>query len=566
MLRAPIFSFMGHIDAGKTSLLDRLQNTKIAQNECGKITQKISSMFLDNNDLESYFGHEQVLTNGLLLIDTPGHDIFVNLQKKGIIMSDLVVLVVNIINGLEKQTIEILNLLKENKCPFVILLNKIDKIYGWQTFEKCDIQTILSKQNENSYSEFISRVSDIKLQLSVNGMNSELFYNNTNQRTYISLYPVSAKTGDGINDFVKNSIKLTIKYMQKQIRIKNDFEAILFDILQYKNVFNVLNIILINGTLNSGDNILLHTLNGGLLTQIKYILDYQNEVSGVNSINVLITNGDINDIITGTDIYKINKDDDNKQYYDLINKNISNINSFLSDDGISIQCSSYNVIESIINFTKIKNIPVGHIGIGSMSKKHILYAKKMAEQNKIKYSCIISFSVHISNDIRQMIRENNITLIEDEIIYKLFDKLTNFITSVETKIYNENKEKMIFPVKIKVLKCFFCGDYFLLGCEIIQGSLHINTPLINMKLQTIGNVQSIQINGNSCEKILKGEFAVKIDNPNNLSFGRHINGGDILVSKISRESIDALKICLNNKINKSDIKLIKELKILIQII
>src|SRR3989344_4503590 len=136
-LRQPIISVLGHVDHGKTSLLDKIRNTKVQSREAGAITQAIGASEVPLGVVKDICGPmlDAMKVNftipGLLFIDTPGHEVFTNLRKRGGSIADLAILVVDLHKGREEQTREAIEILKSYKCPFIVAANKVDMIKGW---------------------------------------------------------------------------------------------------------------------------------------------------------------------------------------------------------------------------------------------------------------------------------------------------------------------------------------------------------------------------------------------------------------------------------------------------
>lgn len=151
------------------------------------------------------------------MIDTPGHESFSNLRSRGSNLCDIAVLVVDIMHGLENQTLESLELLKAKKCPFVVALNKIDRIYQWRRFESENFRDTLSKQTQGAKDEFEKRLKSTILLFNQKGYNAALYYNNDSVADTISLIPTSAVTGQGIPDLLCYMTNYCQKYLSERL-------------------------------------------------------------------------------------------------------------------------------------------------------------------------------------------------------------------------------------------------------------------------------------------------------------------------------------------------------------
>jgi len=228
-LRSPISCIMGHVDTGKTSLLDKIRHTNVQEGEAGGITQQIGA---------TQFSREKLLTQtqalrdldpvpfdirlpGLLVIDTPGHESFSNLRSRGSSLCDVAILVIDLMHGLEQQTIESLNMLRKRKCPFVVALNKVDRCYGWKGAADRPIRESLKVQDDNCKSEFDDRTARAILALNEQGLNAKLYWDNDDPLHTVSLVPTSAVTGEGIPDLIMMVIKLTQEAQQEKLQFMN---------------------------------------------------------------------------------------------------------------------------------------------------------------------------------------------------------------------------------------------------------------------------------------------------------------------------------------------------------
>jgi translation initiation factor 5B len=162
-LRCPISCIMGHVDTGKTKLLDKIRHTNVQEGEAGGITQQIGATQFPRETLIRQTARLQetepfdIRIPGLMVIDTPGHESFTNLRNRGSTLCDVAILVIDLMHGMEPQTLESLNMLKQKKTPFIVALNKIDRCYGWKSEPDRPFLESLAVQDDNCKSEFRDR-------------------------------------------------------------------------------------------------------------------------------------------------------------------------------------------------------------------------------------------------------------------------------------------------------------------------------------------------------------------------------------------------------------------------
>lgn len=582
-LRSPICCVLGHVDSGKTTLLDNIRKTNVQGKEERGITQQIGATFVPHESLVEKCGDKYknyaINIPGLLILDTPGHESFVNLRDRGSSICDIAIVVVDVTQGLEPQTKESIKFLMKKKCPFVIALNKIDKLYGWQANENMDIQQSLLLQQKYVLNEYETRVHQTLLQLTEQGLNVELFYKNTNMEEYISVVPISAVTGEGINDLIHIGISYVQQHMKNKITFDTELKCTVLDVKPINNMGVTIDVILVNGVLCSGDKIVLCGINGPIITRIKKLLtpqplretrvkgeyDYNKIVKGTMCVKIIAD--DLENVVSGSKLLVV--DSTAKNESELAKEVMEDMMGILSkiskDIGISIHSSTLGSLEAMLIFLEREKIPVNYISLGDIQKKHLINVINMKTKHP-KFAVVLSFDVETTEDAKKEAEKKGVAIFSSNIIYTLFDQLKTHMNKYDAMVKEKNKLNAIFPVSLEIIDVFRKKDPLIIGCRVQRGKLRLGTPLCirdkNSEPKNIGNVIGLQIDNKDITSAKSGdEIALKIQCPeNNISFGRTINKGTTLCSKISRVSIDALKESFRDEMDVDDWKLIIELK------
>uniref|UniRef100_A0A182LRG0 Tr-type G domain-containing protein n=1 Tax=Anopheles culicifacies TaxID=139723 RepID=A0A182LRG0_9DIPT len=378
-LRAAVVCVLGHVDTGKTKILDKLRRTNVQDGEAGGITQQIGATNVPTENIKEQtrfvkgFQELQFKLPGLLIIDTPGHESFSNLRSRGSSLCDIAILVVDIMHGLEPQTIESINLLKSKRTPFVVALNKIDRLYDWSTMPRKDVRDILKAQASNTQLEFNQRTKEIIVQFAEQGLNAALFYENPDPKTYVSLVPTSAITGEGMGNLLFLIVQFCQKQLAKRLMYSEDLQATVLEVKAIPGLGTTIDAILINGKLREGDTMILAGTEGPIVTQIKALLmpqpmkelrvknAYMEHKEIMAAQGVKIAAKELEKAIAGLNLQIAHKPDEVEIFRDIVARDLkSALNSIkLSDRGVYVQASTLGSLEALLEFLKTSKIPVG---------------------------------------------------------------------------------------------------------------------------------------------------------------------------------------------------------------
>ncbi|KAL2087809.1 hypothetical protein ACEWY4_016637 [Coilia grayii] len=592
-LRAPVICVLGHVDTGKTKILDKLRHTHVQDGEAGGITQQIGATnvpldtIIEQTRMVKNFDRETVKIPGMLIIDTPGHESFSNLRNRGSSLCDIAILVVDIMHGLEPQTLESINLLKEKKCPFIVALNKIDRLYDWKKSPDTDVVTTLKKQKKNTKDEFDERAKAVIVEFAQQGLNASLFFENKDPRTFVSLVPTSAHSGDGMGNLIGLLVELTQTMLARRLAHCDELRAQVMEVKALPGMGTTIDVILINGCLREGETIIVPGVEGPIVTQIRGLLlppplkelrvknQYEKHKEVNTAQGVKILGKDLEKALAGLPLLVAHKDDEVPVLRDeLVRELKQTLNAIkLEEKGVYVQASTLGSLEALLEFLRTSKVPYSGINIGPVHKKDVMKASTMLEHDP-QYAVILAFDVKVERDSQEMADSLGVRIFSAEIIYHLFDAFTKYREDYKKQKQEEFKHIAVFPCKLRILPQFIFNsrDPIVMGVTVEAGVIKQGTPVCvpSKGFVDIGIVTGIEVNHKAVDSAKKGqEICVKIEpipGESPKMYGRHFEATDIIVSKITRASIDALKNWFRDEMQKSDWQLIMELKKTFEII
>ncbi|UXI16299.1 DFP2 [Sarcoptes scabiei] len=584
--RSPIICVLGHVDTGKTKLLDYIRKTHIQDNEAGGITQQIGATFVPPTAIQEQTKNVKNKTElqipGLLIIDTPGHESFSNLRSRGSSLCDVAILVIDIMHGLEKQTIESINLLKSRKTPFVVALNKIDRLYQFRSNLRKDVEDLIGSQQSNVKHEFNTLKQKVILQLAEQSINAALFYENPDPRTYVSLVPISAHTGDGMGNLINLITNITQTLMAKRIMYQIDnLDANVLEVKAIPGLGTTIDVVLVNGKLKEGDKIVLAGHDGPIVSQIRALLvpqplkelrvksPYEELKVVYGSVGVKIAAHDLEKAVAGLNLYVAENEADVERLKSLCWTQFGSAMKAIkcSDRGVYVQASTLGALEALLEFLKESKIPYSGVRIGPVAKRDVMKASTRLEHCPDD-AVILVFDVKIERDAQELADQLGVKIFHADIIYHLFDQFTAYKENLRKQRKEQNRHLAVFPCKLRILpNCIFNKrDPIVFGVHVEDGTLIPGTPIAvpSKDLDMIGRVMTIEHEHKNVEQAKKGdEICIKIEHCSSDApkmYGRHFDANDLLYSRITRESIDIVKEHFRDDLEKSDWQLMIELK------
>jgi len=550
---------LAHVDHGKTSILDMIRGSSIVSKESGGITQNISAYEIPISEIKDMCG--PLLKNlpnmtlpGLLFIDSPGHEAFTTLRKRGGSIADIAIVVVDIKEGVKPQTEEVLNILKASKTPFIIAANKIDTVPGWRPNQNKLLVKNLSEQSESTSLYFEKKLYELVASISSKGFNSDRFDRIDDYTKKIAIIPVSAKTGEGFPELLMILSGLAQKYLEKSLKIdvKGPAKGTILEVTEEKGIGKTLDTIIYDGSISLNDNILVGVSEGEpIFTKVKSLFRIENgkliksnNVHAASAIKISAPN--IDEVSSGMPIRVIGKDRDKS--IEEIKSEVEEVIIETDNEGIVVKADTLGSLEALVNLLKQKNIKIKKAKVGSINKKDI--AEASSEENKLN-RLIAAFNVS------ELESSKHIKVINYDVIYKVIDDVEEWIESQGKSIEEKDLEGLVKPFKITVLEghIFRKSSPAVLGVEVLSGTAKTNTYLMREGIR-VCELKALQDKGENISKAEK-EQQIAASFPG-VTVGRQINTGDVLYSDVPEEDFRKLKK-LKKYLNSDEIETLKEI-------
>lgn len=539
-LRTPIVSVMGHVDHGKTSVLDKIRGTAVVDREAGLITQHIGATEVPLDVIKRVCGpifKGDTAIPGLLFIDTPGHRAFTTLRARGGALSDLAVVVVDINEGFQPQTLEVIEILKRFKTPFVVVANKIDRVQGWAP--QPDQPFILSFKKQ---SEHVKNLLDEKLYIIIGklyelGFSSDRYDRVRDFQKNIGVIPISAKTGEGISELLMVLMGLARKFLEKNLhyRAVGPGTGAVLEVKEEVGLGTTLDVILYDGELKVGNTIVVGSIGSPIVTKVRALLKprplsdmrIEDKFGHVDKVvaaaGIKIAAPNLENALSGSEVRVATDNVD--EVVEQIKSGIDEVLIETETNGIMIKADTIGSLEALLNEFKKEEIPIRKASIGDISKRDIAEAKTIKEP---LFSVIVGFDVDVLPDAREELNESGIKLFLNDVIYKLIEDYHEWETKQKQLMEKRRYETIIMPGRFRIMPgCTFRQSKpAVVGVHVLGGTIKTNLEVMKEDGSVIGRIKGIQEHNENIGEARAGmEVAVAIDGP---IVGRQIKEGDTL--------------------------------------
>ena len=578
-IRQPIVAVLGHVDSGKTSILDKIRGTGVQGREAGGITQHIGASFLPTETIKKLTGplYEKLSKGehtipGLLVIDTPGHEIFTNLRARGGSAADIAILVVDANRGFQPQTNESLKILESRKVPFVVALNKLDMVSGWKQTDTAFISQAIKEQDTFVQTTIDEKIYDVVAALSVLGYQSEAFYRVQDFKKEISIVPVSARSGVGIPELLGVLVGLAQQFLSKKLdQEEKSTRGIVLEVNDEVGLGPTANMILIDGHLKKENRIIVAKRDSVVITKPKALLlpkpldemrDPRDKFKPIDEVQaaagIKIASPDLEGVLPGSTVYASGNDEEAEELKKSIESEMKSVFIDTETTGIILKCDTIGSLEALTEMLRRKNIPISMADIGPVTRRDVMEAKAVKENDR-HLGVILAFNVKVSPEAQNESENYHIRIFDDKVIYSLIDTYTQWVdddsANLENAIFNE-----LTPIgKFTFLKgyIFRNNNPAVFGIRVDVGKLRQKISFMNKAGKKIGTIHQLQHESKTVEMATVGqEVACSVQN---ITIGRQIKEEDVFYTLPPPDDAKRYLNKFKNKLSSEELQTLEEI-------
>lgn len=563
---------LGHVDHGKTSLLDKMRGTSVAAREPGAITQWIGASMLPADMLERRCGDllrllkVKIVVPGILFVDTPGHETFSNLRRRGGSAADIAILVIDVLKGVEPQTVESINILKARRTPFIIAANKIDMILGWRSEDNRPFTQALHKQApevQTSLDEYLYRIVG---SLSRLGFKSERFDRIKEFQTNVAIVPTSAKTGEGISELLSTLVGLTQTFMKEGLMTTTGpAKGTVLEVKEEPGLGITVNVIIFDGVLKVGDRIVLGGRQDVIETYVKAILvpkpldeirDPRDKFSSVTEIaaaaGIKVAAPNLDQALAGSSFLAIPSGGSPKKFVSQIRDEVQKLRMKTDKMGVVLKADALGSLEAITTSLEGLEIPIRIADVGDVSRREVVEAETVMKKDRL-LGVVLAFNVKTLPDATEEATKEKVPIFQADIIYHMLEDFTRWREKEKSAGIKAGLSLLIRPGRLRILPgCTFRRSKpAIVGVEILSGRIRRKYPLLSDNGKSIGEIDRIQDKGKEIEEAMAGsQVAISIED---VVVGRHIEEGDVLTVSVPEDHARKLLASFKNELMSDEI-------------
>ena len=579
-LRSPIVVVLGHVDHGKTTLLDKIRGTAVTKKEPGEMTQHVGASFVPTHVIDSIaeplkkFIRFRLRIPGLLFIDTPGHEAFANLRRRGGSIADLAVLVIDIADGVKPQTIESIEILRERGVPFVVAANKIDKIPGWRSRENSSFTENSMKQDKKALDTLDRAIYTIIGNLAGLGVDAERFDRVRDFKRVVPIVPVSAKTGEGIPELLAVLAGIAQQFLEERLRYaEGPARGVVLEVKEEPGLGMSIDAIIYDGIMRKGDIIVLGGFEGPIITKVRALLlpkpldemraptDRFTSVEEVYAAaGVKIAAPNLESAIAGSPILVAHDEEEASMLAPKVVEEMRSLRIFSQETiGVVVKADTLGTLEALTSMLRRRSIKIRIADVGPLSKREAIEASIVAREDRY-LGVVLLFNVGINSDAEEVIKAQGVKIFAGNIIYKLVEDYIEWVNEERRREKERELERLVRPGKIRIIPgyIFRRSDPAIVGVEVLGGIIRPGYPLMRSDGRALGHIMQIQDAGKAIQ-IARSGMSVAISIRGDILVGRHVDEGDIIYTDIPENNVNELVEKFSQDLSDDELLTLKEI-------
>jgi len=561
IIRAPIACILGHIDHGKTSLLDYIRGTVVQKREAAGITQHIGASYFPIQDIKEFlkkskqeFAEKDIKLPGILIVDTPGHAAFLNLRRRGGAVADIAILVIDITAGTMPITWESVRILKERKTPFVIAANKIDRIFGWKSKNDADFLDVYNTQKPHVKDFLDEKLLQIGTNFLEEGFKGIDRYDKIKDFTKkIAIVPTSAKTGEGISTLLLILMGLVQQYLTPNLKFsEGPAKGVVLEVKKEKGQGKTMDILIYDGIIRRGDDFIVGGLEKPIKSKVRALLipkpldeirdprqkfDSEEFISAAAGLKILAPN--IDDVVAGSPFRGIGDPSEEEIIYKEIEEEVQAIRIKTEKAGVVLKADTLGSLEALVSFFTKNGVKISVADVGPIKKEDVMNANIVKDFDPYS-ATVLGFNITILPEAQEQANIDNIRIFTNNVIYRLLEDYIGYAETRKAEDTAKALSELVLPAKIKMLPDFIFrnSDPAVFGVHIEAGTLYPKVSLITNTGKRVRRIHQIQDKGQTIEKANKdSEVAISI---RGIEIGRDIEKDETLFVNVPESHVRQL--------------------------
>ncbi len=556
-LREPIVSLLGHVDHGKTTLLDRIAGSVRAEKEAGGITQHIGAIEVPRESVleicRGILRTDQFEVPGLLFVDTPGHRSFETLRRRGGALADLAILVIDAREGIMPQTRESIQILRHEKTPFAVALTKIDLLSGWRKpLQRIPLAEAIAKSG-NEFGRILDQhLYSVAEEVNQLGFSAERYDRVSDFTRNVGIVPVSAKVGIGVAELIALLVGLSQRFLQSELAlVAGGGEATILERSDQRGVGPVGNIIVYRGRLKVGDEIVVTGRTEPFTTRIRGLfrpsppkrgkaprvprLESLMEVPA--AAGLYLSAPGVEEAMPGGLLKVVHSADERSQVMaDLAQE--SKPVADIAESGIALFADTLGGLEALAFECREAKIPIHEAGVGPIGRPTMVRMQTVKDPT---HRAILAFNVPLLPDAQPEGEGGAVRVFRGDVMYRILEDYLRWRGQRLESLNAQRRQEVVHPAKFQVLSGFVfrSSKPAIVGIKVLGGTLRPGVRLMKVDGTEVGSLRGLQKDGVSVAKAEeRSELAASLEG---VVMGRNVNEGDILLVSLPESAARVLR-------------------------